>query len=165
MCELWQSFLKQQVLKYHKRVSHKNSEVKIICVDDCGAQFSSETNMLRHQSLTHTVNLDETKNECDACGKTFSRKDHLYRHKREQHYQLTKENLSYVGDLRTLNVNKCEQCDKLFKRPSDLKRHLQMVHGVGGANQEQLHQCNKCEKTFGWKSSLERHIKTKHPDT
>ena len=107
--------------------------------------------------LTET---DETKNECDSCGKSFSRRDHLYRHKREQHYELTKQNLAYVRDLDTLNANMCGKCKKLFKRASDLKLHLQMVHGDGKPNQE--HKCIKCEKTFGWKKSLERHVKTAH---
>ena len=79
------------------------------------------------------------------------------------HFPFFKENLSYVGDLRTFNVNNCEKCEKLFKRPSDLKRHHQMVYG--GTNPEELHRCNYCEKTFGWKSYLKRPIKTNHSHT
>ena len=146
-------------LEYHKRVKHESNELKSTC-DDCGAQFPSETNMLRHYNSIHKEKTDETKNECDSCGKSFSRRDHLFRHKREQHYELTKQNLAYVRDLDTLNANMCGKCKKLFKRASDLKQHLLMVHGDGKPNQE--HKCIKCEKTFGWKKSLERHVKTAH---
>ena len=47
-----------------------------------------------------------------ACGKNFSRKDHLYRHKQDQHKELRKDNLKYVGDLYTLNVNRCAKVYK-----------------------------------------------------
>ena len=116
--------------------------------------------MLRHYNNIHKEKTDTTKNECDSCGKMFSRKDHLDRHKRDQHKELTRENLSYVGDLNNLNVNKCGKCEKVLTRASDLKLHLQMVHGDGRPKQE--HACIKCEKTFGWKKSLERHVKTMH---
>jgi uncharacterized C2H2 Zn-finger protein len=155
------TYANSNALEYHKRVTHESDGQKSTC-DVCGAQFSSETNMLRHYNNIHKENTDKSKNECDSCGKIFARKDHLYRHKRDQHNEITRENLSYVGDLNTLHVNKCGKCDKVLRRASDLKRHLQMVHGDSKHKQE--HKCIKCEKTFGWKKSLERHVKTMHSD-
>ena len=155
------TYSNSNALDYHKRATHESKGQKSTC-DDCGAQFSSETNMLRHYNNIHKEKTDTTKNECDSCGKMFSRKDHLDRHKRDQHKELTRENLSYVGDLNNLNVNKCGKCEKVLTRASDLKLHLQMVHGDGRPKQE--HACIKCEKTFGWKKSLERHVKTMHSD-
>ena len=108
----------------------------------------------------HKEKPERPRIECDSCEKTFSRKDHLYRHKREKHNELLKENLSYVEDLDSLNVNRCVQCEKVFTRGSDLKQHMKQVHGDGNLKQE--HKCTSCEKPFGWKKSLQKHVKSKH---
>ena len=108
--------------------------------------------------IMKTYTKKKNKVECDSCGKTFARKDHLYRHKREQHNELRKENLSYVVDLKTLNANRCGKCENVFTRASDLKKHIKQVH----EDSKQKHKCTMCEKTFGWRKSLERHVKAIH---
>ncbi|KAG2461744.1 ZBT41 protein, partial [Polypterus senegalus] len=137
--------------------------------DICGRQFNDTGNRKRHIECTHggkrkwtcficgksvrerlhlRVHHDDKRYECDECGKTFIRHDHLTKHKKihsgEKPYKcqvcnqtfrikktLTKHMVIH-SDARPFN---CPHCNATFKRKDKLKYHIDHVHITKSAEQ------------------------------
>uniref|UniRef100_A0A8C9RSA7 Zinc finger and BTB domain containing 41 n=1 Tax=Scleropages formosus TaxID=113540 RepID=A0A8C9RSA7_SCLFO len=133
--------------------------------DICGRQFNDTGNRKRHIECTHggkrkwtcficgksvreRVHHDDKRYECDECGKTFIRHDHLTKHKK-----------IHSGE----KAHQCEECGKCFRRHDHLTVHYRSVHlgeKVWQKYKAALHQCEVCKKEFKGKSSLEMHFRT-----
>ncbi|KAG8523028.1 Zinc finger and BTB domain-containing protein 41, partial [Galemys pyrenaicus] len=102
--------------------------------DICGRQFNDTGNLKRHIECTHggkrkwtcficgksvrerlhlRVHHDDKRYECDECGKTFIRHDHLTKHKK-----------IHSGE----KAHQCEECGKCFGRRDHLTVHYKSVH-------------------------------------
>ncbi|KAK7810795.1 hypothetical protein U0070_009500 [Myodes glareolus] len=137
--------------------------------DICGRQFNDTGNLKRHIECTHggkrkwtcficgksvrerlhlRVHHDDKRYECDECGKTFIRHDHLTKHKK-----------IHSGE----KAHQCEECGKCFGRRDHLTVHYKSVHlgeKVWQKYKATFHQCDVCKKIFKGKSSLEMHFRT-----
>ncbi|XP_012872751.1 PREDICTED: zinc finger and BTB domain-containing protein 41 [Dipodomys ordii] len=94
------------------------------------------------------VHHDDKRYECDECGKTFIRHDHLTKHKK-----------IHSGE----KAHQCEECGKCFGRRDHLTVHYKSVHlgeKVWQKYKATFHQCDVCKKIFKGKSSLEMHFRT-----
>ncbi|MGH0158514.1 UNVERIFIED_CONTAM: hypothetical protein FKN15_065270 [Acipenser sinensis] len=94
------------------------------------------------------VHHDDKRYECDECGKTFIRHDHLTKHRK-----------IHSGE----KAHQCEECGKCFGRRDHLTVHYRSVHlgeKVWQKYKAALHQCEVCKKEFKGKSSLEMHFRT-----
>ena len=67
--------------------------------------------------------------DCQKCGKSFTRKDHLKRH-----------NLNIHEGIKD---HQCQICSMKFGRSGHLKRHVKRVHVHDGADQSQSLKCKK----------------------
>ncbi|MGH0173437.1 UNVERIFIED_CONTAM: hypothetical protein FKN15_065782 [Acipenser sinensis] len=137
--------------------------------DICGRQFNDTGNRKRHIECTHggkrkwtcficgksvrerlhlRVHHDDKRYECDECGKTFIRHDHLTKHRK-----------IHSGE----KAHQCEECGRCFGRRDHLTVHHRSVHlgeKVWQKYKGALHQCEVCKKEFKGKSSLEMHFRT-----
>ncbi|XP_067893805.1 zinc finger and BTB domain-containing protein 41 isoform X2 [Heterodontus francisci] len=137
--------------------------------DICGRQFNDTGNLKRHIECTHggkrkwtcficgksvrerlhlRVHHDDKRYECEECGKTFIRHDHLTKHKK-----------THSGE----KAHQCEECGKCFGRRDHLSVHYRSVHlgeKVWQKYKATLHQCEVCKKEFKGKSSLDMHFRT-----
>ncbi|KAG7239067.1 hypothetical protein INR49_030219, partial [Caranx melampygus] len=105
------------------------------------------------------VHHDDKRYECDECGKTFIRHDHLTKH---QKYILVQYN-SVFGIFSREKAHQCEECGKCFRRHDHLTVHYKSVHLGEKVRQKYktaVHQCEVCKKEFKGKSSLEMHFRT-----
>ncbi|KAJ6658431.1 hypothetical protein lerEdw1_020135 [Lerista edwardsae] len=137
--------------------------------DICGRQFNDTGNLKRHIECTHggkrkwtcficgksvrerlhlRVHHDDKRYECEECGKTFIRHDHLTKHKK-----------IHSGE----KAHQCEECGKCFGRRDHLTVHYKSVHlgeKVWQKYKATFHQCEVCKKIFKGKSSLDMHFRT-----
>ena len=122
----------------------------------CGAQFSTDANLLRHTTAVHE---EAAKIECEDCGEYFTRKDNLKCHMKNRHYD-TNANMTYVKDVNSLLLIKCELCDQVFNRKSNMLRHQERIHSI--EEEKNIFSCPHCEIKFSRKDNLNRHMKLKH---
>ncbi|KAF4789629.1 Zinc finger and BTB domain-containing protein 41 [Turdus rufiventris] len=137
--------------------------------DICGRQFNDTGNLKRHIECTHggkrkwtcficgksvrerlhlRVHHDDKRYECEECGKTFIRHDHLTKHKKihsgekpykcqicNQSFRIKKTLTKHMvihSDARPFN---CQHCNATFKRKDKLKYHIDHVHGSKAAEE------------------------------
>ncbi|OXB68285.1 UNVERIFIED_CONTAM: hypothetical protein H355_007064 [Colinus virginianus] len=137
--------------------------------DICGRQFNDTGNLKRHIECTHggkrkwtcficgksvrerlhlRVHHDDKRYECEECGKTFIRHDHLTKHKKihsgekpykcqicNQSFRIKKTLTKHMvihSDARPFN---CQHCNATFKRKDKLKYHIDHVHGTKAAEE------------------------------
>uniref|UniRef100_A0A453YJW7 C2H2-type domain-containing protein n=2 Tax=Anopheles arabiensis TaxID=7173 RepID=A0A453YJW7_ANOAR len=101
---------------------------------DCGKQFSSRTNVVRHQ---HS-HRDSKPYQCDICKKEFTQSGTLKTH-RYSHFDIK----PFV----------CNVCGKRFTQSKSVKLHLRCHTG------EKPYACDMCSAAFRQKNGLQRHMK------
>lgn len=124
---------------YNAHIAAAHKKMTYRC--DCGKEYTTWPNLLRHKRITHDGVKPYT---CDRCGDKFASKVN-----RDEH-------ISAVHDK--LKLNKCAQCGETFSALSNLMRHVKIVHeGV------KKFTCDECGSAFGTKNDLERHAQ-RHRD-
>ncbi|POI31969.1 hypothetical protein CIB84_004281 [Bambusicola thoracicus] len=152
-----------------KYESHTRVHTGPFPCDICGRQFNDTGNLKRHIECTHggkrkwtcficgksvrerlhlRVHHDDKRYECEECGKTFIRHDHLTKHKKihsgekpykcqicNQSFRIKKTLTKHMvihSDARPFN---CQHCNATFKRKDKLKYHIDHVHGTKAAEE------------------------------
>ena len=126
----------------------------------CQKSFTTNSNLLRHITLTH--GKSGSNYSCERCHESFTNRRHLIRHAATVHKDI-----------------KCNICDKGFSSPWHLKRHNASVHpheeNIGYENQLPVEykedvnslteiKCPHCGRTdFASKANLKNHINFVHP--
>ena len=106
----------------------------------CGGNFASEANYLRHKCMMSI----EKPFKCDLCNASFSRHSHLKRHTIQKH----------IDD----NLHICRFCDAGYVKEEDLEKHEQEHAG------EKLYTCDICNITFPNSAALKAHNEDSHTE-
>ena len=106
-----QTFPSKLMLRKHLKIMHN---VIFNYCNKCSKEFSSLSNLKRHESIHHSGGDDVQRNfMCSECGRCFTAKDslrvHMFSHTGERPY-------------------KCKQCDASYSRSSHLLRHVKVSH-------------------------------------
>ncbi|KAL1512878.1 hypothetical protein ABEB36_002390 [Hypothenemus hampei] len=116
--------------------------------EDCGACFSSKSNLIRHVKS----HREERAHKCEICGKAFRRLSSKSMHMKTTH-------ASERNDL-------CTICGKSFKHIVFLRKHMKTVHETqtNQVKDDNEYSCDECGNTYRTKASLAVHImKHKEP--
>ena len=129
------SGLKNHTLQVHEGV--KKIYQKYEC-DQCNKIFNGKSSLRRHIRNIHEGLYEETKVECNICGKKICER-------------FMKEHIKTIHEK--IKDQKCPHCEMAFKQKKTLTAHL--VRHTGIKN----HECSQCEKKFSFLGQLNAHIK------
>ena len=154
------SYSNKNAMGYHFEQKHQQPVQRHPC-DVCDLHFSTLSTLKTHKSIKHrsidqVESEEESKEECEDCGKKFLLLSSLNRHQREQHFDV-KFNIDFYEGLDPPKSFECEQCGHKFKRMEHLRRHVQRKHS--GTT---TFKCSQCGKIFGRQDALSLHMKSDH---
>jgi KRAB domain-containing zinc finger protein len=136
------SFPNNYTLQKHLKSQCENKSKKLAC-NVCNEKFMWLDSMSKHIQLEHP-GLEKIKlYNCELCGKTFSRSEHLERH-RKTHNPSEKK-------------FECTVCEKKFNRKDNLRSHMK-IH-KDNRDDEDKHLCIYCGRAFSNSSNLIVHMR------
>uniref|UniRef100_A0A8C5Q122 C2H2-type domain-containing protein n=1 Tax=Leptobrachium leishanense TaxID=445787 RepID=A0A8C5Q122_9ANUR len=138
-------------------------QVNTLMCSECGKQFFTKTNLLRHCAMVHSGKKPFS---CSYCGKCFTDRWKFERHERihtgEKPYPCPMcgkrftDKSGVVVHQRIHTGEKpysCSVCGKSFSDKSGVIKH-QRIH-----TQEKMYSCSACEKSFASRSHLITHLR------
>ena len=105
----------------------------------CDKEFKLSSDFKKHFTILHA---NESKFECEQCGKSFAQEGSLRRH---------------ISSIHNCERHSCDFCEKSFSEKGTLYKHMKSVH-EGILN----HKCELCDMSFDIASRLQSHVETIH---
>lgn len=132
----------------------------------CGKGFSAPSLLAQH-AVTH-VDREQSKVQCDECGKYVKNQMCLRTHKLI-HIQTPlncpycskikfneRALRSHIAQTHQAKKHQCTICNKFFARPLMLKEHVATHTG------KSLYECSYCKQNFKSNANKYKHMKMKH---
>ena len=141
------SFSREDNLRRHKVIKHRNCDDSNLSCEKCGKQFSRLDSLLRHERIMHSE-IVRGDFQCDRCPSTFNMESNLTRHVESRFHKDGTYNHS------------CDQCDEIFCTAALLVEHSKSNHGeICG------YKCGLCVKTFHSSFELKKHVSVGHQES
>ena len=157
-------------LKHHERICGKMRRFKgTIPCQICSKTFSTEHNLLSHQSKNHDVvsNIDIFESpiklekkiareiDCVICWKTFKKEQYLNKHLKVKHNTDIKENKEREQCMPFIHT--CFICQQQFSTTKSIINHKEDIH-----TGQKPFQCLICKSRYETNSLLKGHSKRVH---